>query len=247
MRLNHPETIPPSQWKNCLPQTRSLVPQRLGGPLHGLCAAFQSPASQYTPMWTRPGLETGATRCSVIDQNQTKLRIRILGGTSHVSVARDPCAAGAALLDGRQRTVPPTGGSTGWPGWCVDHVEMSLHQLFRACWSPPPSLIKSTIVSLKKSGVPTGFTTVFDKSFICPLRHCKENGGLSKMLVDKNTRHPGSPDNPPQNHIASSGGSISPLLSDLLCPEAVAPNKFNQLVAFEMQFNQLITFEVHAL
>ena len=106
MRLNHPETIPPSQWKHCLPQTRSLVPKRLGGPLHGLCAAFQSTATQYTPMWTRPGLQPGATRCSVIDQNQIKLRIQVLGGTSHVSVARDPCAAGAALLDGGQRTAP---------------------------------------------------------------------------------------------------------------------------------------------
>lgn len=63
------------------------------------------------------------------------------------------------------------------------------------------------------------------------------------MLVDKNTQHPCSPDNPSRNHIASSGGSISPLLSDLVCPEAVAPNKFKQLV----QFNQLIMFEVRAL
>ena len=79
------------------------------------------------------------------------------------------------------------------------------------------------------------------------LLHCEENGGPSKLLVDKNTQHPCSPDNPPQNHVASSGGSVSLLLSELVCPGAVPPNKFNQLVTFEMQFNQLITSEVRAL
>ena len=79
------------------------------------------------------------------------------------------------------------------------------------------------------------------------LLHCEENGGPSKMLVDKNTQHPCLPDNPSQDPLVSSGGSVSLLLSDLVCSEAVPPNKFSQLVTFEMQFNQLITSEVRAL
>lgn len=79
-----------------------------------------------------------------------------------------------------------TGGSAGRHRWCVDHVEMSLHQLFRVCWPLPPSIIKGMIVLLnKKSRVPTGFTAIFDKSFISPCFTVKRMVALLKCWLIK--------------------------------------------------------------
>lgn len=47
--------------------------------------------------------------------------------------------------------------------------------------------------------------------------------------------------------MSSSDESVSPLLSDLICSEAVAGNKFNQSMTSEVQLNRLITFEVRTL
>ena len=186
VRLNHPETIPPSQWKSCLPQTRSLVPKRFGGPLHGLCEAFQSPA-KYTSMWTRPGLESWSHQMFLYWSELNKIQNpdpRWYFTTCQLLESRGgwSCLTGQPAED----SATLTGAPTGRHHWHVDHVEMSLHQLFRACWPLQPSLIKSMIVLLnKKPRVPIGFTMIFDKSFICPCFTVKRTVALLNCWLIK--------------------------------------------------------------